>query len=350
MSKFKLQSILRKNIKELVPYSTARNEFKGEAKILLDANENSYGTPLAEKYNRYPDPFQQKLKDKLAKVKGVPSQNIFIGNGSDEAIDLLIRAFCRPGKDSILVLPPTYGMYEVSANINDVGVKKVNLDPDFQLDLDQISEAIDKNTKIIFICSPNNPTGNSIFREDVETLLTNFNGLVVVDEAYINYSRSRSFIQELTEYSNLVILQTFSKAWGMAGLRLGMAFASEEIIEVFNKIKPPYNVSQASQDLAIEALDKVYMVNNWIRDTVKDRINLSNQLEELPFVERVYPSDANFILVKTTDALGIYNFLIEKGIVVRDRSKVELCENSLRITVGTVEENKELIKVLKKFK
>lgn len=350
MSKFKLQSILRKNIKELVPYSTARNEFKGEAKILLDANENSYGTPLSVNYNRYPDPFQQKLKDKLAKVKGVPSQNIFIGNGSDEAIDLLIRAFCRPGKDNILILPPTYGMYEVAANINDVGIKKVSLDPDFQLDLDKIAETIDKNTKIIFICSPNNPTGNSIFREDVETLLTNFNGLVVVDEAYINYSRSRSFIQELTEYSNLVILQTFSKAWGMAGLRLGMAFASEEIIEVFNKIKPPYNVSQASQDLAIEALDKVYMVNNWIRDTVKDRINLSNQLEELPFVERVYPSDANFILVKTTDALGIYNFLIEKGIVVRDRSKVELCENSLRITVGTVEENKELIKVLKKFK
>lgn len=350
MSKFKLQSILRKNIKELIPYSTARNEFKGEAKILLDANENSYGTPLSEEYNRYPDPFQKELKDKLSKVKAVPSQNIFIGNGSDEAIDLLIRAFCRPGKDNILILPPTYGMYEVAANINDVAIKKVNLDPDFQLDLDAISEAIDKNTKLIFICSPNNPTGNSIFREDVETLLTNFKGLVVVDEAYINYSRTRSFIQELSEYSNLVILQTFSKAWGMAGLRIGMAFASEEIIEVFNKIKPPYNVNQASQKLAIEALDKVYMVNNWIRDTVKDRINLSNQLEELPFVERVFPSDANFVLVKTTDSTSIYTYLIEKGIVVRDRSQVELCENCLRITVGTVEENKELIKVLKKFK
>lgn len=349
MSTFKLESILRDNIKTLIPYSSARDDFKGTASILLDANENSFGSPLPDSYNRYPDPLQVALKDKISKIKGVPSKNMFLGNGSDEAIDILIRAFCRPQIDNILILPPTYGMYEVSANINDVGVKKVSLDADFQLNLDKIAEAIDENTKIIFVCSPNNPTGNSIFREDIETLMTNFNGLVVVDEAYINYSRTKTFIQELTEYSNLVILQTFSKAWGLAGLRLGMAFASEEIIEVFNKIKPPYNVNQATQTLALEALDKVYMVNNWIRDTVKERGNLSNALEELSFVDRVYPSDANFILVKTEDAAGIYHYLTGKGIVVRDRSKVELCEGCLRITVGTPEENKELLSVLKKY-
>lgn len=350
MAKFKLQSILRENIKTLIPYSSARNEFKGEASILLDANENAFGSPLSESYNRYPDTQQTALKEKISKVKGVPTNNMFLGNGSDEAIDLLIRAFCRPGKDNILILPPTYGMYEVSAGINDVAVKKVNLDSDFQLDMDAISESIDKNTKLIFICSPNNPTGNSIFREDVETLMSNFKGLVVVDEAYINYSRSKSFIQELIEYSNLVVLQTFSKAWGMAGLRLGMAFASEEIIEVFNKIKPPFNVNQVTQTLAIEALDKVYMVNNWIRDTVKERGNVSNILEELPFVDRVFPSDANFILVKMDDPSAVYSFLIEKGIVVRDRSKVELCEGCLRITIGTPEENKKLVEAFKAFK
>lgn len=349
MSKFNLQSILRENVKNLVPYSSARDDFKGTASILLDANENSFGSPLSSEYNRYPDPLQISLKDRISKVKGVPIKNMFLGNGSDEAIDILIRAFCRPGFDNILILPPTYGMYEVSAGINDVEVRKVNLDSDFQLNLDAISEAIDKNTKIIFICSPNNPTGNSIFREDVETIMSNFNGLVVVDEAYINYSRSKSFIQELTEYSNLVVLQTFSKAWGMAGLRLGMAFASEEIIEVFNKIKPPYNVNQATQTLALEALDKVYMVNNWIRDTVKERGILSNLLEELPFVDRVFPSDANFILVKLENADAIYEYLTSKGIIVRNRSKVELCEGCLRITIGTPEENKQLVSVLKEY-
>lgn len=349
MSKFNLDSILRENIKNLVPYSSARDEFKGTASVLLDANENSFGSPLSETYNRYPDPLQIALKDRISKVKGVPSKNMFLGNGSDEAIDILIRAFCRPRVDNILILPPTYGMYEVSASINDVAVKKVNLDSDFQLNLDAIDENIDKNTKIIFICSPNNPTGNSIFREDIETIMSNFKGLVVVDEAYINYSRSKSFIQELTEYSNLVVLQTFSKAWGMAGLRLGMAFASEEIIEVFNKVKPPYNVNQATQTLALEALEKVYMVNNWIRDTVKARGNLSNLLEELPFVDRVFPSDANFILVKTDNANAIYDYLASKGIVVRNRSKVELCDGCLRITIGTPEENQTLLNALKEY-
>ena len=226
MSSFNIQSILRENIKNLTPYSSARHEYTGSASVFLDANENPYGSPLNQDYNRYPDPFQEKLKTALGKIKGVPNNNTFIGNGSDEAIDILIRAFCRPGIDNILVLPPTYGMYEVSANINDIEVKKVNLTPQYQLDLDSIAETIDENTKIVFICSPNNPTGNSLYREDIEILLNNFNGIVVVDEAYINYSRQKSFIQELTEYGNLVVLQTLSKAWGLAGLRIGIAFAS----------------------------------------------------------------------------------------------------------------------------
>jgi histidinol-phosphate aminotransferase len=244
---FDLQHILRKNIRDLTPYSSARDEFQGEASIYLDANENSFGSPLESPYNRYPDPLQLKVKQRLSEIKGVPPRNIFLGNGSDEAIDILFRAFCRPGIDNVITVPPTYGMYEVSANINDIEVKKVKLLPDYQLDMEGIAEAVDDNTKLIFICSPNNPTGNSIDRQDIETILVNFKGLVVIDEAYINYSRQKTFIQELTEYSNLVVLHTLSKAWGLAGLRLGMAFASEEIIEVFNKVKPPYNVNEASQ-------------------------------------------------------------------------------------------------------
>lgn len=346
---FNLQNILRNNIKELVPYSSARDEFKGEASIYLDANENSFGSPLDTNFNRYPDPLQHKLKQRLSEIKGVPPRNIFLGNGSDEAIDILFRAFCRPGVDNVIIVPPTYGMYEVSANINDVEVRKVKLSPDFQLDLEGISEAIDENTKIIFICSPNNPTGNSMDRDDIETILVNFNGLVVIDEAYINYSRQKTFIQELTEYTNLVVLQTLSKAWGLAGLRLGMAFASEEIIEVFNKVKPPYNINQATQTLALEALQNVERINEWIKVTVSEREKLISALASQPFVIKIYPSDANFILVKTTNAVGIYNFLVRKGIIVRDRSKVELCEGSLRITVGTPDENETLINALKGF-
>lgn len=346
---FNLQNILRNNIKELVPYSSARDEFKGEASIYLDANENSFGSPLDTNFNRYPDPLQHKLKQRLSEIKGVPPRNIFLGNGSDEAIDILFRAFCRPGVDNVIIVPPTYGMYEVSANINDVEVRKVKLSPDFQLDLEGISEAINENTKIIFICSPNNPTGNSMDRDDIETILVNFNGLVVIDEAYINYSRQKTFIQELTEYTNLVVLQTLSKAWGLAGLRLGMAFASEEIIEVFNKVKPPYNINQATQTLALEALQNVERINEWIKVTVSEREKLITALASQPFVIKIYPSDANFILVKTTNAVGIYNFLVQKGIIVRDRSKVELCEGSLRITVGTPDENETLINSLNSF-
>ncbi len=346
---FDLNKLLRENIKNLVPYSSARDEFKGEASIFLDANENAFGSPIDEDYNRYPDPLQLNVKQKISQIKGVPPRNIFLGNGSDEAIDILFRAFCRPGIDNVILLPPTYGMYEVSAHINDVEIRKVPLTPTYQLNLEGIAEAIDENTKLIFICSPNNPTGNSMNREAVETILTNFQGLVVIDEAYINYSRQKTFIQELTEYSNLVVMQTLSKAWGLAGLRIGMAFASEEIIEVFNKVKPPYNINQASQQLCLKALEQVDIVNAWIKETLVERDKLVLGLKHFDFVLDIHPSDANFILVKTTNPVKIYTFLVEKGIIVRDRSKVDLCEGCLRITIGTSEENRQLIETLEKY-
>lgn len=346
---FNLDTLVRENIKRLVPYSTARDEFKGEASIFLDANENNFGSPLPVNYNRYPDPMQWQLKYKLADIKGVPPQNIFIGHGSDEAIDVLYRSFVNPGVDNVILCPPTYGMYEVSAHINDAIVRKVTLTEDFQLDIPALQQAIDANTKLIFICSPNNPTGNSINRADIELLLNNFDGIVVIDEAYINFSRQKTFIQELTEYPNLVVLQTLSKAWGLAGLRIGMAFASEDIVNTLNKVKPPYNISQATNELALQAMENVSQVNEWIREIVIERDLLSGALIQLPEVLHIYPSDASFILVKTTDAKGIYNYLIEQGIVVRDRSKVELCMGCLRITIGTPAENLRLLDVLKSF-
>lgn len=342
-----IKNLQRENIKTLRPYSTARDEYKGQASVFLDANENSYGSPLPENFNRYPDPLQLDLKDALSKIKGVPIENTFLGNGSDEAIDLLFRAFCNPGKDNVIILPPTYGMYEVSANINDVEIRKVNLLPNFQLDLEGIAEAIDANTKLIFICSPNNPTGNSIVRTDIETILANFNGLVVIDEAYINFAKQRTFIQELTEYPHLVVLQTFSKAWGLAGLRLGMAFASSIIIDIMNKVKAPYNISQSTQDLALAALQNIGQVNDWIKTTVAEREHLAKMLLDLQMVKKVYPSDANFILVEVTDANGTYDALVDRGIIVRNRAKVTLCEGCLRITVGTPAENEILISALK---
>jgi histidinol-phosphate aminotransferase len=346
---FHLESLLRDNIKKLIPYSSARDEFKGDAKVFLDANENSLGSPLMKWYNRYPDPLQWKLKEAISKIKGVPPQNIFLGNGSDECIDILFRAFCDPGKDNVIINPPTYGMYEVSANINDIEVRKAVLQNDFQLDLIHLENLVDENTKLIWICSPNNPTANSMNREDIETVLNNFRGLVVIDEAYINFSRHKSFIQELSDYPNLVVLQTMSKAWGLAGLRLGMAFASEAIIEVYNKIKPPYNIGQASQELALKALAEIGQVNGMIRAIVMMREQLKESLLQLPVVKKVYPSDANFLLVKVVDAKGIYDHLLKQEIVVRDRSKVELCEGCLRITVGTEQENKELVTALQQF-
>jgi histidinol-phosphate aminotransferase len=347
---FSIDKIIRENIKNLVPYSSARDEYKGEASVFLDANENAYGSPLDQQYNRYPDPLQYKVKKRLSDIKGVPPRNIFLGNGSDEAIDVLFRSFCNPGIDNVILVPPTYGMYEVSANINDIKINRVPLTEEYQLNMEGIAEAINGNTKMIFICSPNNPTGNSINRDDIETLLANFSGLVVIDEAYINFSRQKTFIQELTEYANLVVLQTLSKAWGLAGLRVGMAFASEEIIEVMNKVKPPYNINEASQELALQALQNVDQVNGWIKEILLQRDKLVLTLKEFDFVLDIYPSDANFILVKTTDPKGIYNFLVEKGIIVRDRSKVDLCEGCLRITVGTPAENDILLQTLQNYK
>lgn len=346
---FNLDDLLRDNIKRLVPYSSARDEFKGQANIFLDANENSLGSPLNKWYNRYPDPLQWKVKEKISAIKGIISSGIFLGNGSDECIDLLIRAFCEPAKDNIIICPPTYGMYEVSANISDVAIKKIQLTPDYQLDLESIAGAIDDNTKIIFLCSPNNPTGNILNREDVETLLANYWGIVVIDEAYINFSRSKSFIQELADYPNLVVMQTLSKAWGLAALRLGMAFASNEIINILNRIKPPYNINQASQELALQALDRVDEVNAMIREIVSERHELEKLLPQLQVVRKVFPSDANFLLVQVTEPSRIYQYLLDQGIVVRDRSRVELCEGCLRITVGTPAENKALLKSLAAF-
>ena len=346
---FDLNKLVRENIKKLKPYSSARNEFSGVAKVFLDANENSFGSPLTKWYNRYPDPLQWELKKKISAVKNTVPENILLGNGSDECIDLLIRAFCNPEKDNIIICPPTYGMYEVYAHINDVQVNEVSLLENFQLDLEGLENAIDGNTKMIFFCSPNNPTGNSMEKEDVEMVLNNFDGIVVIDEAYINYSRHRSFLSELKDYSNLVVMQTFSKAWGLAALRLGMNFASIEIIDILNKIKPPYNINQATQELALKALDHLEDVNAMIKETVKEREQLAKELVQLSSVQKVYPSDANFVLTKVTDATAIYNYLKEKGIIVRNRSNVILCEDCLRITVGTPAENEQLIQALKNY-
>jgi histidinol-phosphate aminotransferase len=346
---FDLDRLLRDNIRQLVPYSSARDDFKGEARVSLDANENSLGSPLTKWYNRYPDPHQWKVKEALGKVKGIRPEHIFLGNGSDECIDLLYRAFCIPGQDNVIINPPTYGMYEVSAHINDVEVRRAVLLDDFQLDLVHLERLVDANTKIIWICSPNNPTANSINRQDIEVVLNNFSGLVVIDEAYINFSRHRSFIQELADYPNLVVLQTMSKAWGLAGLRLGMAFASKGIIDIYNKVKPPYNINQATQELALKALEEVGQVNEMIKALVTMREELARDLASLPFVLTVYPSDANFLLVKTTDAHGVYDYLLGDGIVVRDRSKVELCAGCLRITVGTAKENEDLVAALRGY-
>lgn len=346
---FNLDQLTRENIKKLTPYSSARDEFSGEAKVFLDANENSLGSPLLKWYNRYPDPHQQLIKQKLSTIKGILPEHIFLGNGSDECIDILFRCFCEPGKDNVIICPPTYGMYEVSAHINNVDIRKAPLLPDFQLDLVHLENLIDVNTKIIWLCSPNNPTGNSLNRTDIEMVLNNFNGIVVIDEAYINFARQKSFVQELKEYPNLVVLQTLSKAWGLAGLRLGMTFASQSIIEVMNKVKPPYNINQATQELVLKALEEVGQVNDMIKLLVDMREALAEVFISMPTVETVYPSDANFILVKITDARKVYEFLLTKGIVLRDRSNVQLCENCLRITVGTEHENTVLVDAMQEW-
>lgn len=344
----KIKQLIRPHILNLKPYSSARDEYSGAEGIFLDANENPIGS-VAGAYNRYPDPYQRAIKDKIAGLKGVEARNIFLGNGSDEAIDLLIRLFCQPEKDNVIVFPPTYGMYAVSASINDTGVKEVKLTSDFQINVKAALTAADKRTKIIFVCSPNNPTGNLIDEQSILSLLEQFTGIVVVDEAYIDFAAEKSMLKYLPQYRNLVVLQTFSKAWGMAGLRLGMAFAHEGIIGYLNKIKYPYNVNSGTQELALAALDNEPTKNAMVAEILNQRQRLAREFEELDIAVKVYLSDANFLLVKFEDPQRIYRYLLEEKIIVRDRSNVELCEGCLRITVGTAEENAKLTECLKKY-
>ncbi len=338
-----IEKLLRDNIRSLKPYSSARSEFTGEATVFLDANEN----PFNEPYNRYPDPLQVQLKEKISRLKNVQPEQIFLGNGSDEPIDLLLRAFCEPGVDNVISIDPTYGMYQVAADINHVKVIKVPLTGDFELNAQKLTDSADENTKLVFLCSPNNPTGNSLSGEEILKVIQNFSGIVVLDEAYIDFAPGKSLLPQLGQFPNLVILQTFSKAWGMAGIRLGMAFAAPEIISVLNKIKYPYNLNILTQQKALELLDNREQVEAWVNLLLDERKKMMKKLESFPFVLKIFPTDANFILVKMHDAHGIYNYLTERGIIVRDRSKIHLCENSLRITIGTSEENKQLIKALK---
>lgn len=338
-----VNTLVRKNVLAMKPYSSARDDFSGEADIYLDANENPYPSP----YNRYPDPYQHRIKDRIASLKKVDPAQVFLGNGSDEAIDLLIRAFCEPYYDSIMVTEPSYGMYSVCAEINGVNVQQVLLNHEFDLDLDTFPAAFDATTKILFLCSPNNPTSNLLGREKIIQVLKRFYGLVVIDEAYIDFAKEKSFVNELSKFPHLVVLQTFSKAWGLAGLRMGMCFASREIIAILNKIKYPYNISSRTQDLVLDALENAYGKDIWVDEILSQRDKLAKALRGLKMVDKVFPSDANFLLVRVKDAGYVYQYLMDRKIIVRDRSKVTLCYNCLRITVGTREENERLIHVLK---
>ncbi|MBA4408144.1 MAG: histidinol-phosphate transaminase [Odoribacter sp.] len=338
-----LDKLLRNNIKALNPYSSARDEFSGEAEVFLDANENPFNAP----YNRYPDPQQKELKIKIAELKNIAPEKIFLGNGSDEPIDIIFRAFCEPGVDNVVTIEPTYGMYQVAADVNNVEVRKVKLNEDFGFSAQKLLDAANLYTKVIFVCSPNNPTANLLDNSEILKLITGFDGLVVVDEAYIDFSPENSLLPELDKYENLIILQTLSKAWGMAGIRLGMAFAQPEIIHIFNKIKYPYNINILTQQKALELLDHLQEKEEWVKIIVEERDKMVKKLFKLPFVQVVYPSDANFILVKMHDARGIYEYLTEQKIIVRDRSKVTLCVDCLRITIGSPKENKKLRKALK---
>jgi len=340
-----INKLVRKNIQQLRPYSSARDEFEGEASIFLDANENPYDTD----YNRYPDPHQKQLKKRISELKKVNEEQIFLGNGSDEAIDLLLRAFCEPGKDEVLIPQPTYGMYAVSASINDVKINSASLTEDFDIDPEATLSAITPQTKIIFLCSPNNPSGNLLTKEKVIEVIKSFVGLVVVDEAYIDFTNSLSLTESLNQYKNLVVLQTLSKAWGLAGLRLGICFASKEIISVINKIKPPYNISSVTQSLALERLQQVEIKNQQVKEIVDQREIMKARLSESKIVEHVYRSDSNFLLVQVKNTKKVYENLLTKGIVLRDRSNVILCNDCLRITIGTSKENQLLLDELKKL-
>ena len=341
-----LEKLVRPNIWSLAPYSSARDEYSGkEAHVFLDANENPYNAP----YNRYPDPLQRELKKLLSRVKGVPEDMIFLGNGSDEAIDLVYRVFCIPGKDNVVSIAPTYGMYQVCADINDVECRQVLLDDNFQLHADQLLTACDERTKVIWICSPNNPTGNSLDRNEILKVIEGFDGVVVVDEAYSDFAQQQSLRKELPTHPNLIILQTMSKAWGSAAIRLGMAFASPEIIAIYNKVKYPYNVNLLTQQQAMEALKDPFEVDKWVKTLLEERNHLIQSFLELPICEQVYKTDANFFLARMTDAQRIYDYLVDKGIIVRNRTRVQLCHNCLRVTIGTRSENSELLSALRQY-
>ena len=342
-----LEQLLRPNIARLAPYSSARDEYSGhEAHVFLDANENPYNAP----FNRYPDPLQRELKQLIARVKQVPVECIFLGNGSDEAIDLAYRCFCRPGVDNVVAIEPTYGMYRVCADVNDVEYRTVFLDAQYQFHADELLNACDDYTKLIWICSPNNPTGNSLGREEILKVVEQFEGIVIVDEAYIDFSKQPSFRFDLAKRPNLVVLQTMSKAWGCAALRLGMAFASPAIINIYNKVKYPYNVNLLTQQEAVKAVADPMQTHKWVRVIVEERARLMEAFAQLPICKKVYPTDANFFLTQVTDAQAIYDYLVEKGIIVRNRSRVQLCKNCLRITVGTRSENSELLAALRQYK
>jgi histidinol-phosphate aminotransferase len=341
-----LEQLVRPNIWKLAPYSSARDEYSGkEAHVFLDANENPYNGP----YNRYPDPLQRELKQMLKKVKGVPEEMIFLGNGSDEAIDLAYRVFCNPGRDNVVAIAPTYGMYQVCADINDVEYRQVLLDENFDFKAADLLAACDKHTKIIWLCSPNNPTGNSLNRDEILKVVEGFEGIVIVDEAYIDFSQQMSMRQELPAHPNLIILQTMSKAWGSAAIRLGMAFASKDIITIYNKVKYPYNVNQLTQEQALTMLKDPFEVDKWVKILMAERSRLMQAFMELPICEKIYKTDANFFLAKVTDANAIYNYLVDKGVIVRNRNKVQLCQNCLRITIGNRTENNELIGALRNY-
>ena len=341
-----LQELTRPNIWALKPYSSARDEYSGKtASVFLDANENPYNAPN----NRYPDPLQKELKALIAPVKKVKPEQIFLGNGSDEAIDLLFRAFCRPGIDNVVAIHPTYGMYEVCADINDVKYRKVLLDEKFQFKAEDLLRASDENTKLIFLCSPNNPTGNNLDAKEIITLLQEFQGIVVVDEAYIDFSDQPSFVGILDEYPNLVILQTFSKAWGCAAIRLGMAFASPDIIGIFSKIKYPYNINLLTQQEALRMMQRHYEVQRWISTLLEERARLMQAFTQLPCCKKVFPTDANFFLTRVSNAKAIYDYLVDQGIIVRNRSNITRCEDCLRITVGTRPENDALLEALRNY-
>lgn len=335
-----IDELVRKNVLSLTPYSCARDEFKGDAALFMDANENPYG-----KLNRYPDPYQKELKAAISKIKGIKEENIFLGNGSDEIIDLCFRVFCNPGVDKALIFTPTYGMYEVSATVNDIEVLKIPLIENFQIDIKKVKYLLsDKNLKLIFICSPNNPTGNCMNLSDVEDIIKNFRGIVVIDEAYIDFSDKPSFINMVDKYPTLIVMQTFSKAFGLASVRVGMAFSNQALIKYFNKMKPPYNISTINQKAALRKISKVKEAKSQIIKIKKEKLRLSSYLEKMKLIDKVYPSDANFLLVKVKDANYIYNYLVDKSIIVRNRSNI--IHNCLRITVGTRAENSKLIKAL----